>query len=192
DDKQIAAVWMQRSAMAPAFRMEGAFNDLAIELQPGVDRRPIMRKLDLLLEPYGGLGTIGQEKQTSSYLLEGELAQLEQMATVVPAIFLAVAAFLLNVVLSRLIFLQRQQIAALKALGYRTTQVMWHYLQQAFVIVTLGSLLGLLLGSYLGSEMLELYASFFRFPTLVFEVTLDIVVAAVGVSAAAAIVGAIV
>ena len=36
------------------------------------------------------------------------------MGTIIPSIFLSVAAFLLNVVLSRIIALQRDQIAALK------------------------------------------------------------------------------
>ncbi|MEZ5582595.1 MAG: hypothetical protein R3F37_07365 [Candidatus Competibacteraceae bacterium] len=40
------------------------------------------------------------------------------MAALFPVIFLGVAAFLLNVVITRLIGLQREQIAALKAFGY--------------------------------------------------------------------------
>ncbi|MCP4447931.1 MAG: ABC transporter permease [Myxococcales bacterium] len=191
DDKQIAALWIQRDVLAPAFEMAGAFNDLAIDLQPGADEKAVMRQLDLLLEPYGGLGAISRHKQISNFLLESELAGLDQNATVVPAIFLAVAAFLLNIVLSRLILLQRQQIAALKALGYSTLSVTFHYLQLAFVIVALGSILGLLLGAWLGGALTELYAGYFRFPTLVFRVSADVAFVGVGVSFLAAGVGAI-
>ncbi len=192
DDKQLAALWMPREVLAPAFEMDGAFNDLSIGLQPGADERAVMRQLDLLLEPYGGLGTIPRDKQISNFLLNGELAQLETMATVVPAIFLAVAAFLLNIVLSRLILLQRQQIAALKALGYTTRQITLHYLELAFIVVVLGSLIGLALGAWMGQGLTELYASYFRFPTLVFRVTPKVALVGIGVSVLAAAAGAIV
>ncbi len=191
DDKQIAVLWMQRDVLAPAFEMDGAFNNVALALQPGADEKAVMRQLDLLLEPYGGLGTIPREKQVSDFLLNGELAQLEQMATVVPGIFLAVAAFLLNIVLSRLILLQRQQIAALKALGYTTGQVTVHYLQLAFVIVALGSLLGLAFGAWMGGGLTNLYGTYFRFPTLVFRITARVAIVGVGVSFLAAGIGAI-
>lgn len=191
DDKQIAALWMRRDVLAPAFDMDGAFNDVALALQPGADVKAVMRQLDLLLEPYGGLGTIPRDKQVSNFLLDGELSQLEQMATVVPIIFLAVAAFLLNIVLSRLILLQRQQIAALKALGYTTGQVTIHYLQLAFVIVLLGSLMGLAFGAWMGGGLTAIYADYFRFPTLVFRVSARVAIVGVGVSILAAGAGAI-
>jgi len=191
DDKQIAALWMRRDVLAPAFDMDGAFNDVALALQPGADVKAVMRQLDLLLEPYGGLGTIPRDKQISNFLLDGELSQLEQMATVVPIIFLAVAAFLLNIVLSRLILLQRQQIAALKALGYTTGQVTIHYLQLAFVIVLLGSLMGLAFGAWMGGGLTAIYADYFRFPTLVFRVSARVAIVGVGVSILAAGAGAI-
>jgi putative ABC transport system permease protein len=191
DDKQIAALWMRRDVLAPAFDMDGAFNDVALGLHPGADVKAVMRQLDLLLEPYGGLGTIPRDKQISNFLLDGELSQLEQMATVVPIIFLAVAAFLLNIVLSRLILLQRQQIAALKALGYTTGQVTVHYLQLAFVIVLLGSLMGLAFGAWMGGGLTAIYADYFRFPTLVFRVSARVAIVGVGVSILAAGAGAI-
>lgn len=191
DDKQISAMWMDRDVLAPAFQMDGAFNDISIDLQPGADERAVMRQLDILLEPYGGLGTIPRSRQISNLLLESELSQLETMATVVPVIFLAVAAFLLNVVLSRLIFLQRQQIAALKALGYGNRSITFHYLKLALVVVLLGSVLGLALGGWLGQQLTALYAVYFRFPTLVFRITPAVALTSIGVSAVAATSGAI-
>ena len=191
DDKQLAALWMDRDVLAPAFQMDGAFNDIVVDLQPGADEKPVMRQIDLILEPYGGLGTYPRDRQLSNLLLDSELSQLETMATVVPAIFLLVAAFLLNVVLSRLIFLQRQQIAALKALGYGNKAITFHYLQLAMVVVLLGSVLGLALGGYLGRLMTELYGGYFRFPTLVFKITPAVAGTSIGVSAAAAVSGAV-
>lgn len=191
DDKQIAALWMKRSVLAPAFQMDGAFNDLSIDLEAGADAALFMRRLDLLLEPYGGLGSIPRDKQISSFLLDGELAQLEQMATVVPIIFLAVAAFLLNIVLGRLIFLQRQQIAALKALGYGNRAISLHYLVLGLVVVLLGSIVGLLVGAYMGHGLTGIYGDYFRFPNLLFRIRPQVAITAIGVSVVSATAGAL-
>src|SRR5690606_13564988 len=120
--------------MAPAFQMEGAWNDVSLALQPGASLPEVLARIDTILAPFGAAGAVGRDKQISAYMLEGELAQLEQFATAIPFIFLAVAAFLLNVVLSRLINLQRQEIAVLKAVGYADWRIGLHYLEMVSVI----------------------------------------------------------
>ena len=72
------------------------------------------------------------------------------MAQTMPPVFLLVAAFLLNVVVSRLVAAQREQIAALKALGYASRDVAVHYLKLVLAIVAVGAVLGLGLGKALG------------------------------------------
>ena len=74
--------------------------------------------LEAALARYGGTGAYGREDQFWDSYLRGEMDQLRTMATVVPPIFLAVAVFLVNVVISRLIGLERTQIGVLKAFGY--------------------------------------------------------------------------
>lgn len=106
--------------MAAAFDMEGAFNDVVLTLAPRASQAATIDALDRLLEPWGGLGAYGRGEQTSNRFLDDEIEQQRVMATTVPAIFLGVAAFLLNVVLGRLVAAQREQIATLKALGYPT------------------------------------------------------------------------
>ena len=51
------------------------------------------------------------------------------MGLFAPSIFLGVSAFLINVVMSRTINSQREQIAALKAFGYSNLEVGWHYIK---------------------------------------------------------------
>jgi putative ABC transport system permease protein len=169
DDSRFAVLWMDRGGVAPLFQMEGAFNDLVVRLQPGASEREALAGIDQLLEPYGGRGSYGRALQPSHFILEGELDQLRQFALVVPLIFLGVAAFLLNVVLSRILLLQRTQIAALKALGYRDREIAGHFLKMVSGVVVGGSLLGVLVGQWLGSAMTDLYGSFFGFPVLVFR-----------------------
>lgn len=185
-----AVIWMFEDAARAAFQMEGAFNDLVIGLQPGASEASVLDAVDRLLEPYGGFGAVGRTHQESNYFLDQELVQLEQMATVVPFIFLAVAAFLLNVVLSRLIHLQRPQIAALKALGYPDRAIGMHFLKLVTVVVFLGALLGLVLGFYLGEGMIALYTEYFRIPGLRFAMDLRTALVGVIVSLLAAVVGA--
>lgn len=191
DDKRNAVLWMDREILAPAFRMEGAFNDVVLRLQPGASHVAVRAELDRILEPYGGIGAVSRDKQTSHFMLTGELSQLEQLASVVPIIFLAVAAFLLNLVLARLVGLQRLQIAVFKAVGYRSRAIVLHYVKLASVIVVMGALAGTVLGAVMGSAMLDLYRGFFRFPDLAYELDVDVIAVAVVVSVIAGIGGAV-
>lgn len=192
DDRRVAILWMDRDVLAPAFEMNGAFNDVSLRLQPGASLPAVQRELDDILEPYGGLGAIGRDKQQSNFMLDGELAGLEQLATAFPLIFLLVAAFLLNVVLSRLVSLQRQQIAVLKALGYTSRRIALHYLELVLIISLLGAALGVGLGLWLGGALTELYGGYFRFPVLAFEAAPGILAVAVLTALAAATLGALV
>jgi putative ABC transport system permease protein len=191
DPNRFAVLWMARSALAPSFDMAGAFDDVTLQLQPGADLEAVLDDVDRVLEPYGSTGAIGRSRQESHYILNGELEQLETMARVVPTIFLAVAAFLLNIVLGRLIRLQRVQIAALKALGYADRTIGLHYLKLVTVIVILGAIAGAVAGFYLGRGFTGLYAEYFHFPVLIYR--LDVRTAAIGVGASllAAVVGAL-
>lgn len=190
DPGRFAVLWMPRPSVAAAFDMDGAFNDVLIRLQPGASEAETIRSLDRLLEPYGGLGAHGRDRQLSHHFLTNELAQLDVQATIIPAIFLAVAAFLVNVVLARLVQLQRGQIAALKALGYDDRAIGLHYLELVSVVVLLGSVVGTAVGAWLGAELVEMYEPYFRFPALVHHVDWDVVAVAVSISLAAAVIGA--
>lgn len=192
DDARFAVLWMDRAVLAPAFQMEGAFNDVTLRLQPGASEPAVLAALDRLLAPYGGLDAVPRARQTSSFMLEGELAQLEQMATALPFIFLAVAAFLVNVVLSRLISLQRQQIAVLKALGYGNRRIGLHYLELVSLIAALGCVVGVASGAWLGQALTSVYTRFFRFPDLTYRLDAGVVAVAVLVSLAAAAAGALI
>lgn len=192
DPRQIAVLWMTESAVAAAFRMEGAFNDVLIQMQPGATERGVISALDHVLERHGGGGAVPRSKQPSHFMLMGELTQLQAMARVVPFLFLFVAAYLLNVVLARTVHLQRAQIATLKAVGYGDREVGLHYLGLVSVIVLIGAALGIALGAWLGRELTELYTSqYFHFPDPHYHLGVDVVSIGVGVSLGAAALGAL-
>ncbi len=191
DPSQVPVLWMSQDVLQAAFSMEGAFNHVSLTLEPTADLRAVLANVDRVLERYGGFGAISRDKQPSNYVLTGELTQLNSMAQFVPYLFLFVAALLVNVVLSRLVQLQRPIIATLKAVGYRDSAIGLHYLKLVAVIVVSGAVLGVLVGAWLGSAMTEMYTSqFFRFPLPHYRLEPMAVVFSVGVSALAAVVGA--
>lgn len=189
DFKRYGVLWMSRKPLAAAYEMEEGFNDILLGLAPGAVPDSVMEQLDLLLEPYGGLGAYGREDQISHKFLNEEFRQLRQTASLFSGIFLGVTAFLLNVVIGRLVNTQREQIAILKAFGYGNVHIGWHYVQMVLVIVLLGVLAGTGLGAWLGGGLSELYMDYYRFPFLRYRVHADTVLVATLVTGLAAVAG---
>jgi putative ABC transport system permease protein len=189
DDRRFGVFWMGYDEMAAAFNMDGAFNDVCLSLMPGASEPEVLRRLDRLTENYGGFGAIGRNDQVSHKFVTNELNELWGMALVVPTIFLCVAAFLLNVVVSRLIGTQREQIATLKAFGYSKTEIGLHYLQFVVLFVVVGVTLGTCVGAWLGRGVTQFYTRFFRFPMLGYHLDPAVVLQAIAVSGGASLAG---
>jgi putative ABC transport system permease protein len=142
DDTRFGVFWMDGRTLAAAFDMEGGFNHISLTLLPGASEADVIARLDRVLASYGGLGAIPRDLQTSHWYLESELQQLQSVGLVLPIVFLLVAAFLLNVVLTRIVSVQREQIAALKALGYSNGELGWHYAKLSLLIGLVGAAIG--------------------------------------------------
>ncbi len=190
DRRRYGVFWMGRRALATAFDMEGGFNDVSLSLGRGASEPEVIAGLDRLLEPYGGLGAVPRRLQISAWTLENELAQLQMFGFLVPLVFLGVAAFILNVALTRALALQRQEIAALKALGYSNRELGWHYVKWGLLIAATGAVAGVALGAWLGSAFIALYNQFFRFPVLDYHLSTDVAVQSLALSLAVATLGA--
>ena len=169
DFERWGILWMGRTALSHAYDMQDAFNHVVATLSRDADRQTVIDQLDTLLERYGGTGAIAREDQLSHRFLAQELTQLENLSGVFPIMFLGVAAFLLNVVVSRLVAAQREQIATLKAFGYANWTIAWHYLQMILLIVGVGVLIGVVIGAWLGHVLSAIYVNLFRLPLLHFE-----------------------
>ncbi|GAB4390241.1 MAG: ABC transporter permease [Thermodesulfovibrionales bacterium] len=189
DFKRYGILWMGRKPLAAAYDMEGAFNDVVLSVSAGARVPDVVDRLDAVLARYGGLGAYGREYQTSHRYLSEEFRQLGQMAAVFPAIFLGVAAFLLNIVVSRLISTQREQIAVLKAFGYSNMDVGIHYAAMVMMVAVLGVAGGIAAGVWLGKGLSGIYMDYYRFPYLKFELRMPVAVTAGLISSAAALVG---
>jgi putative ABC transport system permease protein len=191
DPKRFGVVWMGRSGLAGAFGLEGAFNDLILTLSPDVSVDAVLPRVDDLLAPYGGIGAIGRANQISYWFLTNEIAQLETMAVILPTVFLLVAAYLTNMVLARLVYLERAEIGLLKAFGYRSASVVWHYAKMVVVLSLVGLVLGWAGGLWLGHWMTELYAQYFRIPELIFRPPLSVFAISLAVSVGSSLIGVI-
>ncbi|MBB4285966.1 ABC transporter permease [Roseospira goensis] len=192
DDARFGVIWMSRTALAAAYDMEGAFNEALLSLGPRANAAAVRAAVDRLLAPYGGQGAYGLEDHVSNRFVSEEIAGLRTTTTVVPPIFLAVAAFLLTIVISRMVQAEREQIGLLKAFGYSNLAVTVHYFKMILAIATAGALAGCLLGVAAGRSMVEFYLTFFKFPFLVFQTDPAAFVLGVLVSVLAASAGGLV
>lgn len=169
DFKRFGIFWMPRPALEAAFDMEGAANNVTLTLMRGASEADVIRRVDNLLEDWGGIGSFGRDDQISHRFISDEIDQLKATGFVTPIIFMSVAAFLLNIVMTRTIDMQREQIAALKAFGYYNHEVSTHYLKFVAIIVGVGVISGTALGIWMGHGLTQMYTRFFHFPLFQFE-----------------------
>jgi putative ABC transport system permease protein len=191
DHAHYAILWMNRKAIESAFAMDGAFNNVTLSLTHSAREKDVISALDQLLQPWGGLGAYGRDYQGSNRYLTQELDQLKTLALILPYMFIGVAAFLLNVVTARLVQTQREQIAILKAFGYGSFTVMFHYLALVLIIVVIGTAVGIPWGVWMAAGLANIYQNFFRFPWMVFGLSAAVAITAILIAGSATFVGTI-
>jgi putative ABC transport system permease protein len=191
DPRRYGIVWAPRASLEAAFDLEGAFSNVVLKLAPGANPDRVIEELDRLTARYGGVGASPRADQISHAFLDAELRQLSAMVKVLPPIFLLVAAMLVNMTLSRLITLEREQIGLLKAIGYTSRAVAQHYIEFVVLIAVVGILIGFAAGAWLGAGLAQMYARFFSFPYLVFARDPQLYGLAAVITLAAAVGGAL-
>ncbi len=189
DNKTYGIFWMPYKELATAFQLYGAFNNVALTLAPGASEGEVIAAVDRVLAPYGGRGAFGRSNHPSHRRVDDEIRVLHGLSVAFPLVFLSVAAFMTNSVMSRQIALQREQIAMLKACGFSNAQVGTHYFKFSLAIVVVGVGVGTAGGITFGHRLVEMYHLFFRFPQLDFVLDARVLAAAAVVSALAAFAG---
>lgn len=169
DNRRYGVVWMNPDPLAGMLDLRESFNEALIRLAPGVSQDEVIRRLDRLLDRNGAFGAYGRDLQISDRFVSNEIDQLATTVEILPPIFLAVAAFLLNIVLARLVDTEREVIGLMKAFGYTDRAVMLHYAQLALLLSVLGLILGASLGTWLGRGLAGMYQQYFVFPFLEFR-----------------------
>ena len=189
DNRSYGIFWMPYQELASAFDLYGAFNDVALTLAPGATEEPVIAALDNVLEQYGGRGAYARGTHPSHVRVSDEIRVLTTLAIGFPLVFLGVAAFMTNAVLARLLSMQREQIAILKAFGFSNRQIVMHYLKFALAMVSAGTILGAFGGVALGHRLVDMYHVLYRFPTLDFQLDMSALLLAFVVSTLAAVAG---
>lgn len=190
DNRRYGIVWMNREPLAAALDLTNSFNEALIRLAPHASESEVVRRTDLLLDRYGATGAYGRNLQISDRFVSNEIDQLSTTVELLPPIFLAVAAFLLNIVLVRLVDTEREVIGLMKAFGYSNRAVMGHYAGLALLLSAGGLALGSILGTWLGRALAIMYQQYFVFPFLQFRAGLDAYLIGAAATFAAALIGA--
>ena len=189
DDARFGVIWMSRSALAAAYDMKGAFNEALLSLSRGANEAAVLDAIDRILDPYGGTGAYPLADQFSNRFVSEEISGLEASSTAVPPIFLAVAAFLLYIVINRMVQSEREEIGLMKAFGYTNAEVGGHYFKLVMAIAVGGALAGCLMGIAGGRALIQVYVAYFKFPFLVFQLDPASFVTGVSVSVLSASAG---
>lgn len=184
-------IWMGREALARAYDLDGAFNDAVFLLNSSANPAETIRAIDSVLEPYGAAGAYGRDRMISDRFLTEELRQLATMAAFLPAFFLIIAAFLVNIAMGRVIATERANIGLLKAFGYSNGAVAWHYAESAFIFAAVGALIGSAGGVGFGRAIAEVYRDYYHFPRLDFAASPMTFIGAWGAGFAAATAGCV-
>jgi putative ABC transport system permease protein len=191
DDRRFGIIWMSEKVLASAYDLEGAFSSVSLKLLRNASEREVIQRLDALLDRYGGTAAYGRKDQTSHAFLDHGLDMLSNMTRTLPPIFLLVSAFLVNLTLSRIVALEREQIGLVKAVGYGNAAIVFHYIKFVVVVALIGIAIGGAAGMWLGVNVTRLYGDYYRFPFLVFVQSPDVYATAALLSIGAAILGAI-
>ena len=189
DNARFAVLWMNQDALEAAFDLKGAFNEVLLSLERGARPEPVLAAVDSVLDRFGGLGTYALADQFSNRFLSEEIRGLRTTSAAVPPIFMAVAAFLLYIVVSRMVQAEREQIGLIKAFGYTDWEVSLHYFKLVVSIALFGAALGSAGGVWAGRALAGVYQSIYHFPFLVFRVEPSSFVSGVSVSVLAAMAG---
>lgn len=191
DDQRFGILWMNRKALAAAYDLEGAFNNVSLQLNRGTAAATVIQQLDELLKRYGSIGAVAREHHLSNWFVQNEISQQATMARILPTIFLVIAAFLTNMVMKRLMTTERSQIGLMKAFGYNNREVGLHYTKIVVGIALVGIIIGALLGRWFGRINTEMYGELFRFPLLIHSINPSSFAIAGGLSILAALTGAL-
>jgi putative ABC transport system permease protein len=191
DPRRYGVLWMDERVLAPALGLDAAWNDVAVSLDAGAREGAVIDAVDDLLAPFGSRGAYGRSLQVSHRYLSNEVEQNRTFAAIIPVIFLGVAAFLIHLVLSRVVATQREQIGMLKAFGFGRADLGRHFALLALAPVMLGAVAGCVLGVWVAGKLAVVYQQYFRIPEAPFVAQRSVIWIALTISALAAVAGAL-
>ena len=168
--------FVSRRTMENLYGMQDMANSFTFTLQPGYEVDDVKDQVEELLKPYGCYSVYGREDHQSASMLNSELNQLEEMAILLPFLFLFVAAVVLYITMHRLIDQQRIQIGTMLSLGITGRQIGMHYLGYGLIIGVIGGAVGGLLGNLGATPLIAYYRNYFNLPDAIAGISMKYMV----------------
>ncbi len=193
DPEHFGVFYLKQSFAEEVFGFDGAANQVLGLLTPEMRAHPdeLLRTAERKLKPFGVFSVTPLRDQPSHRFLTDEIRGIGTFAGLMPIIFLAVAALVLNVLLMRLIDQQRVVIGTLKGLGYSNAELFWHFTKFSGIIGLVGGFVGWGLGYYMGGVMTARYQMMFEFPELKSNVYPDLYLVGLAIGMSCSLIGSI-
>ena len=166
DERGFGVLFVSEDLLGPLLGYRDSYNELLITLTPGANADEIADLLDDELDRYGVRRVMQRDDIISYRMMEEELNQVRRMSQVLPTLFMAVAALIIYIVLSRTVKNDKMAIGVMKSLGYSSAQILTHYIQFSLIIGLLGSLLGIITGTWVSDFFIRLYIQYMNVPLL--------------------------
>ena len=164
DPEKFGIFILEKRQAQQLLNMNGEINQLLVQFEAGSEQNIIIEAIKEVLRPYGLLASFPRSDQLSNAVIDGELKELSSVATVLPLIFLSIAASVQFIILRRMINNQRSQIGLMKGLGYHGYEIIIHYIYYALTIAFAGVVVGVVLGIPSSNYFSKIYNTYFNLP----------------------------
>lgn len=151
---------------------QGSYNEIMISIEDKYLNRidSISDEIEDQIAQYGVRRITKREDQLSHSIMMQEVEQLEKMSGAITFIFLAVAALIINIMLSRIVKRDRISIGVMKGLGYTNMNILMHYTKYSIIIGLVGSILGIIFSIPLSMLMTDLFIVYMNIPSFEMKV----------------------
>jgi len=164
--RKFGVLYVDEAFAQSALGYGGSYNELLIKLDKGADLDRVSKLLETHLGKYGVRRITKLPDQISNNILEQKMDGVDKMSKVLPVLFLAVAAIVIVILLSRAVSTDRITIGVLKATGYSNGTILMHYVKYALTIGLTGATVGSILGLFFSVPVIRLFITYFNIPLM--------------------------
>ncbi len=168
--EKFGVAYARESFLQSTFGYRGSYNQVMVTVDDYADIDDVIDLIEKRFDKYGIKKITKLEDQLSNDVLVQKIDGIEMMSSILPMMFLLVAAIIISIMLSRIVNNDRMAIGVLKALGYGNISVLSHYTKYALAIGLTGSIIGIAGGLLLANPMSQVFVSFFNIPLAGIEI----------------------
>ncbi|KNY25785.1 FtsX-like permease family protein [Pseudobacteroides cellulosolvens] len=174
-DGDFGLVFVRESQMSAILGSKGNYNEVHVLFKKGSKNQAIIKNIENLLEPVGLMSSTERNKQLSHIMVSDDIDQVKTLASIIPVLFLLVAAAIIYIMQKRIITNQRVIIGSMKAFGYSDNRILFHYIKYSIVLSLMGSIPAIIAGILLGRLMTyEMYLKMYEFPKVITSSSFDL------------------